>query len=101
MAEHKLKSAALTSTEKLSPLNLKSLSLNLRQVKLPDGTETVFLKENITIKTNAINVYYQRGAESARNNVLVDLFHQGLLFNFKILNLVKINSPFSINLNSY
>ncbi len=72
--------------EKLKPTCLNNLkedyylliSNNLRQVKLPEHSEFVFLKETNIHEMNAINVYYQCGVNSARNNSLVDLFHQGL-----------------------
>ncbi len=58
-----------------SPLH-KSQAKNLRQVMLPDGCNKVFLRPNNVHKTNAIEVYYQCGAMTARENALVELFCQ-------------------------
>jgi insulysin len=77
IVENKLKSATLI--EKLKPLHAIH-SNNLRQVKLPIGSNSVFLKENTIHKTNAIEVYYQCGVQDTRDNALVELFCQGLLF---------------------
>ena len=49
---------------------------NLRQVKLPEGCDLVYLKPNTIHKTNAIEVYYQCGTQSTRDNALVELFCQ-------------------------
>lgn len=48
----------------------------MRQVRLPDGCNSVFLKENTVHKTNAIEVYYQCGEQSTHQNALVELFCQ-------------------------
>jgi hypothetical protein len=68
---------ATTNKDNLKPLKPIHLK-NLRQVKLPDGSDTVFIKENKMHKTNAINVYLQHAGETARNNVLIELFQQSL-----------------------
>lgn len=73
IVENKLKSATLI--EKLKPLHAIH-SNNLRQVKLPIGSNSVFLKENTIHKTNAIEVYYQCGVQDTRDNALVELFCQ-------------------------
>jgi hypothetical protein len=69
---------ATTNKDNLKPLKPIHLK-NLRQVKLPDGSDTVFIKENKMHKTNAINVYLQFGIENPHNNALSGLFCQSLL----------------------
>lgn len=70
IVESKLKQA--NSLRSLNSIH----SNNLRQVKIPDGSELVYLKSNTVHKTNAIEVYYQCGIQSSRENALVELFCQ-------------------------
>ena len=75
IVEDKLKSTSLIKCTKLRPLEKVYLN-NLRQVKLPEGCDLVYLKPNTIHKTNAIEVYYQCGTQSTRDNALVELFCQ-------------------------
>ena len=74
-----MKLSTLIKIEKLKPLQAIH-SNNLRQVILPYGSNSVFLKANTIHKTNAIEVYYQCGVQNTRDNALVELFCQGLIF---------------------
>lgn len=75
IVEQKLTSTDLIKCEKLRPIE-KNHSKNLRQVMLPTGCNAVYLKPNTVHKTNGIEVYYQCGAMTARENSLVELFCQ-------------------------
>lgn len=75
IVENKLKSTKLYHCEKLQPLQ-KAHSKNLRQVRLPEGCNMVYLKPNGVHKTNAIEVYYQCGEQNTRDNAMVELFCQ-------------------------
>lgn len=75
IVENKLKSNDLIKSDKLRPLE-KSHSKNFRQVKLPEGCNAVYTKANHVHKTNAIEVYYQCGAQTLRENAMVELFCQ-------------------------
>ena len=51
-------------------------SNNLRQVRLLEGSSSVYLKTNTVHKTNAIEVYFQCSEQNTRENALVELFCQ-------------------------
>lgn len=73
--ENTLKSTSLTKVEKLRPLE-KIYQNNLRQLRMPEGGDFVYLKNNNIHKTVGIEVYYQCGMQSTRDNALVELFCQ-------------------------
>lgn len=75
IVENKLTSTSLVKCDKLRVLQ-KIQSRNHRQVQMPEGTNAVYLKPNVVHKTNAIEVYYQCGARSSRENAMVELFCQ-------------------------
>lgn len=77
IVEKELVSTSLIKCSKLRPLE-KSASKNLRQVMLPNGCNAVYSMPNSIHKTNAIEVYYQCGARSAKENALVELFCQAI-----------------------
>ena len=54
----------------------KSQRQNLRQIKLPDSCNYVFLKNNTVHKTTSVECYYQCGVQSTRDNAIVELFCQ-------------------------
>jgi insulysin len=73
IVESKLAAAAQTS--RIKPLE-KAQQRNSRQFQLSEGANYVFLKNNTVHKTTSIEVYYQCGVQSNRNNALVQLFCQ-------------------------
>lgn len=75
IVENKLTATSLVKCDKLRALQ-KIQSRNHRQVQLPEGANAVYLKPNVVHKTNAIEVYYQCGARSSRENAMVELFCQ-------------------------
>ena len=88
--------------KKLKSINqLKHLhsihSNNLRTVKLNDGSQSVFLKQNSIHKTNATFAYFQCDLENTRGNALVELFCQG--FNYpNLISNVYLNFCFIFSL---
>ncbi len=43
---------------------------------MPEGSNFIYLKKNLIHKTAGIEVYYQCGLQSIRNNSLIELFCQ-------------------------
>ncbi len=81
--EHKLKSTDLIKCDQLRPLQSIYLN-NFRQFNLPNGCNSVFLKENKVHKTNAIEVYFQCGIKNSFLNVYFFLIYF-FIFLFLIL----------------
>ncbi|KAL1510015.1 hypothetical protein ABEB36_004673 [Hypothenemus hampei] len=66
---------AFTSTLNMAPLLPRQLLLN-RELKLEDGCNYMYEKENQVHKSSCIEVYYQCGLQSKENNVKLELFCQ-------------------------
>jgi insulysin len=70
----------LESACELKPSKIRSLPSNqlknFRQVKIEDGGDYVFIKNNTVHKTCGIEVYFQCAEQSTRNNALIELFCQ-------------------------
>lgn len=71
LVESKLKSI----NSHVKPLE-KYHQKNLRQYELKPGSSFIFMKNNNVHKTTSIEIYYQCGVQSNRNNALVQLFCQ-------------------------